>query len=69
MHEAQTMICWQGMKKNSPPETSPITLDKPVRHYQSPFQTFVLKVKQNSCPGFGWDRVHFLPSSWYSAVF
>ena len=21
------------------------------------------------CPGFGWDRVNFLPSSWYSAVF
>ena len=20
-------------------------------------------------PGFGWDRVNFLPSSWYSAVF
>ena len=21
------------------------------------------------CPGFGWDRVNSLPSSWYSAVF
>ena len=21
------------------------------------------------CPGFGWDRVNFLLSSWYSAVF
>ena len=21
------------------------------------------------CPGFGWDRVNFLFSSWYSAVF
>ena len=21
------------------------------------------------CPGFSWDRVNFLPSSWYSAVF
>jgi len=24
---------------------------------------------QKVCPGFGWDRVDFLPSSWYSAVF
>ena len=22
----------------------------------------------DQCPGFGWDRVNFLPSSWYSAV-
>ena len=22
-----------------------------------------------NCPDFGWDRVDFLPSSWYSAVF
>ena len=22
-----------------------------------------------TCPGFGWDRVNFLLSSWYSAVF
>ena len=21
------------------------------------------------CPGFGWDRVNFLPSSWYSTAF
>lgn len=21
------------------------------------------------CPGFSWDRVNFLPSSWYGAVF
>ena len=21
------------------------------------------------CPGFSWDKVNFLPSSWYSAVF
>lgn len=20
-------------------------------------------------PGFSWDRIHFLPSSWYSALF
>ena len=26
-------------------------------------------VRVNLCPGFGWDRVNFLPSSWYSAVF
>ena len=24
---------------------------------------------KNCCPGFGWDRVNFLFSSWYSAVF
>ena len=23
----------------------------------------------HQCPGFGWDRVNFLLSSWYSAVF
>ena len=27
------------------------------------------KKKEEGCPGFGWDRVNFLPSSWYSAVF
>ena len=21
-----------------------------------------------ACPGFGWDRVHFLPSGWYSVM-
>ena len=27
------------------------------------------QVLNHICPGFGWDRVNFLPSSWYSAVF
>ena len=26
------------------------------------------KLHDGFCPGFGWDRVNFLPSSWYSAV-
>lgn len=31
-------------------------------------QTFSNIKKRLHCPGFGWDRVNFLPSSWYSAV-
>ena len=26
-------------------------------------------IPQGDCPGFGWDRINFLPSSWYSAMF
>jgi len=27
------------------------------------------KAWQGKCPGFGWDRFNFLPSSWYGAAF
>ena len=36
---------------------------------QSPAPPTALHLLLPSCPGFGWDRVNSLPSSWYSAVF
>ena len=29
----------------------------------------VSAIQVGGCPGFGWDKVNSLPSSWYSAVF
>ena len=36
-----------------------------------PFAVHRLSPAKHSsrCPGFRWDRVNFLPSSWYSAMF
>lgn len=28
----------------------------------------VLCFYETECPGFGWDRINFLPGSWYGAV-
>lgn len=28
-----------------------------------------LNTMLRGCPGFGWDKIHFLLSSWHSAVF
>ena len=30
---------------------------------------YTVKTMVSNCPGFGWDRVNFLPKSWYSVMF
>ena len=42
-----------------------ILLAKPVIFVLSGFRKLLLHI----CPGFSWDRVNFLSSSWYSVVF
>lgn len=37
-------------------------------HVRKPMDTAFV-VWEALCPGLGWDRVHFHPSGWYSAVF
>lgn len=52
MHEGQTLICWQGLRReHSAIRNKPNNTDKPMRLYQSPFQTIAFKVKQKSGEG------------------
>ena len=41
----------------------------PLMYFSWAKDPILLVVMERVCPGFGWDRVNFFLSSWYSAVF
>ena len=62
--------CWCLLTSNA--GTTVWSMNRGLRNgtVVSYFHLHLFLINQiQTCPGFGWDRVNFLPSSWYSAVF
>lgn len=46
-----------------------ISLQFPTLFLPGPFVPFPMCISLDRCPGVGWNKVNFLPSSWCRAVF